>query len=97
MSISHYIVEDIQRSRWITAWPQGVTVSHMLVLFVTQTSDVSDHYPIEFELLGEMNYSIWQITIHNTQYTQWCMVGLKYRYKIDCGLTLLTEVIPALT
>ena len=27
------------------------------VLFVTQTGDVSDHYPIEFELLGKMNCS----------------------------------------
>ena len=44
------------------------------VLFVTQTGDVSDHYPIEFELLGKMNCSIWQM--HNTQYTM-IMLGLK--------------------
>ena len=39
------------------------------VLFFTQTGDVSDHYPIEFELLGKMNCSIGQITMHNMQYT----------------------------
>ena len=30
----------------------------ILTLFVTQTGDVSDHYPIEFELLGKMNRNI---------------------------------------